>query len=172
MPTHDNVKKIASVNFNFAGYGITIMFGLLLFSVGTIHSMNIRAKQVAAIETIGREQAMIEAEQDAYMKTIAHVTVFIGMVALIAATVFGSVLSSQIYRQIHDDIDLTTSGKAFASCFLPLIVCTGFFSSDVFFLRYERVIMGLSLAFGFSIAAIFFFKSVKDNAVRLWESEQ
>ena len=107
-------------------------------------------------------------------KTTARVTTSVGIVALIAASVFGWVLSDQTRRQINDNTDQQAFVKAAVFSFFPLLVaCVAilYVIGDFYVFRRGTIAALLLFALIFSIAAVFFFKSIKDHAVSLLESE-
>ena len=175
MPTPDNVQKIAALNFLFTGFWISVMPGVLLCSVGILYGVMTREEPQKQETFIGQTDIADE-PQVVKTKTTARVTTSVGIVALIAASVFGWMLSDRTRRQINDDTDSQAFGKAAVFSFFPLLVAcvatlyviSGFY---VFHYRRYRIVAQLLFALIFSIAAVFFFKSIKDHAVSLLESE-
>ena len=174
MSTPDNAKKIAALNFLFTGFWISVMPGVLLCSIGTLYGMMTRVEPSPQQTFIGQSTLVSNEPQAVGAKTTARTIVFVGSVALIIASVFGNVLSSRLSRQINDDIDPIAFVKAAVFSFFPLLVAcvAALYAIGGFYVfRPHRVVAQLFLALIFSIAAVFFFKSIKDHAVGLLESE-
>ena len=101
MTIQDNAKKINSLNFYFMGFWISTVIGLLGFSTGIALAVMTRAGQIAGVGTI------------------AQIAMFMGLVAMIAALVFGAALLYQLWKLIPSDIARTTPGKAVGLCLIP-----------------------------------------------------
>jgi uncharacterized membrane protein len=178
MSTLDNAKKINALNFYFMGFWTSVMVGVLLCSVSVILIIMNKEEQVDDVPTFGHTEVIAKSEQHADRKTTARTSMLVGIIALITASVLGCVLHSLLYRQIYDDTDPTTFAQAALSCFVPLlavfsgVILMNFSSVSVLPFRFYRQVIFLLFALIGSIVAIFFFKSVKDNAVRLLESEE
>ena len=152
MSTPDNAKKIAVLNFLFTGFWGSSVIGDLLFSIGMILAVMTRNELVVGMETV------------------AHTAMFFGLMALIAVPVFGFVMSDLIRRPINNDTDPSAFAKAAGYCFVPLLLCIFALLNYAYSWR-RREMAYLLTAMIFSIMAMFFFKSHKENAVRLLESE-
>ena len=173
MLAPDKIHKIAALNFLFTGFWISVTPGVLLCSVGILYGMMTRVEPSLQQTFIGQTDIADE-PQVVETKTTARVTTSVGIIALIAASIFGGVLSDRTRRQINDDTDPLAFVKAAVFSFFPLLVaCVAalYVIGDFYVFRRHRIVALLLFALIVSIASVFFFKSIKDHAVSLLESE-